>query len=1161
MLRRHPSIVLVVCVGSVLSVTGACWQYLNNQELLENALRLRATHEAARLQKDIARAGEALASVPRLFAASKTVEQGEFRTFAGGVLDTHPEFQALEWLPRIPDSERASFESELSRIAPSSVITQLNEQRELVRADQRTEYFPVLFSEPFEPNKAVLGFDAASRSEILEAMHFARDSGRTASTGDIRFIQGRQHGVLLVAPAYHQYQLNASTATRRTSLAGYAVGALLYDVLLENSLKGSIPTGLDWLLIDPSAPPASNLLYYHPSRTRSQASTSIPDPAVVRTGLHFEATIVLPGREWHLLFLPAPAFDAEFASYWHWIILLTGLTLTGLLAHHMARRIQAESTLKQQKDLLASIIENSPMRVFWKDKESRYLGCNSQFAHDAGLTYPEELLGRTDFEMSWRDQANLYRADDRAVMESGLAKLDFDEPQTTPDGDTIWLRTSKVPLRDQQDETIGVLGLYHDITRERNMQIHLAESEARFRSIIEASPVPMALNDDQENITYLNPAFMATFGYDNAEIPTLADWWPRAYPDADYRQWVSTEWARRLAGCREQHTIFEPMELKVRCKDGAIRFAISSAAMLGVEFGGTHLVILYDITERKVAEDNLRIAAVTFESQEAVLITDANANIIRVNAAFEEISGYRAEEVIGRNPRLLQSGRHDAAFYQAMWASIQKTGQWAGEIWDRRKSGEIYPKFMTLTAVRDKQGTLTNYVSVATDISLRKQSEEEIRQLAFFDPLTRLPNRRLFQDRLQHTLAASQRSGHYVAVMLLDLDRFKTINDSLGHAVGDLLLIEVARRLRAAVRESDTIARLGGDEFIVILEPLDTNRETAASQAGQVAENIRQVLGQPYQLTAHELRSTPSIGITLSLGHVETEPELIKQADVALYAAKAAGRNTIRFYDPQMQAALNKRATLEADLYLALERQEFQLHYQIQVDSQGRTLGAEALLRWQPAERGFIYPDQFIPVAEESGLIVPIGLWVLETACAQLVAWAHAPLTCELTLAVNVSAQQFRQADFVAQVQRVLRLTGANPARLKLELTESLLLDNVEDAIGKMRTLREQGVAFSLDDFGTGHSSLSYLKRLPLAQIKIDRSFVRDIATDANDAAIVNTIIVMSQTLGMDVIAEGVETETQRDFLAHHGCHAFQGYLFGKPVSLEQFEASLTNTS
>jgi diguanylate cyclase (GGDEF)-like protein/PAS domain S-box-containing protein len=563
------------------------------------------------------------------------------------------------------------------------------------------------------------------------------------------------------------------------------------------------------------------------------------------------------------------------------------------------------------------------------------------------------------------------------------------------------------------------------------------------------------------------------------------------------------------------------------------------------------------LAERRKTEDAMRIAAVTFDTQEGILITDADAKILRVNQAFQDITGYHAEEVIGQNPRIFQSGRHDAAFYQAMWSALFNTGKWSGEVWDRRKNGEIYPKSLTITAVYDLKNRVTHYVAVFRDISQHKKSEQEIHQLAFYDPLTKLPNRRLLLDRLQQALAVSTRNGRHGALLFLDLDHFKTINDTQGHAMGDQLLIEVARRLRTGVRESDSVARLGGDEFVVVLEDLSSEADEAATQTELVAEKIRSKLGQPYALNDFEYLSTASIGISLFRGHPESAEDLLQHADVAMYQAKTAGRNTIRFFDPHMQTVLEARAALEADLRYALEKQQFRLYYQIQVDNLRRPLGAEVLLRWDHPERGLVSPMQFIPLAEETGLIVPIGLWVLQTACAQLKEWQHDALTRDLTLAVNVSAKQFHQADFVAQVQRVLLESGAKSSHLKLELTESIVVENVEDTISKMREIKALGVSFSMDDFGTGYSSLQYLKRLPLNQIKIDQSFVRNITTDPNDAAIVQTIIAMTETLRLNVIAEGVETEAQREFLELRGCRAFQGYLFSKPVPLDEFERLL----
>ncbi|PKO26015.1 MAG: diguanylate cyclase, partial [Betaproteobacteria bacterium HGW-Betaproteobacteria-9] len=440
------------------------------------------------------------------------------------------------------------------------------------------------------------------------------------------------------------------------------------------------------------------------------------------------------------------------------------------------------------------------------------------------------------------------------------------------------------------------------------------------------------------------------------------------------------------------------------------------------------------------------------------------------------------------------------------------------------------------------------------DITQRKEAEEEIRELAFYDQLTHLPNRRLLMDRLQRALASASRSQRAGGLLFIDLDNFKTLNDTFGHDHGDLLLREVAQRLGTCIRDGDTVARLGGDEFVVMIEDLSTNLQEAAEAARVVSEKILAALDVPYQLAGHEHHSTPSIGVTLFAERPQGVDELLKQADIAMYQAKAAGRNTVRFFDPEMQNVLTNRASLEMDLRQALVEGQFLLYYQPQVDAAGRITGAEALVRWRHPLRGIVSPAEFIPLAEDTGLILPLGQWVMETACRQLVRWGSRAETAALTLAVNVSARQFRQEHFVDQVLTTLRQSGTTAERLELELTESLLLDDVEDTIIKMTALKNEGLRFSLDDFGTGYSSLAYLKRLPLNQLKIDQSFVRDVLSDPNDAAIARTVVALGQSLGLDVIAEGVESQEQRDFLHSQGCYAYQGYLFGRPLPVDEFD-------
>jgi diguanylate cyclase (GGDEF)-like protein/PAS domain S-box-containing protein len=567
-----------------------------------------------------------------------------------------------------------------------------------------------------------------------------------------------------------------------------------------------------------------------------------------------------------------------------------------------------------------------------------------------------------------------------------------------------------------------------------------------------------------------------------------------------------------------------------------------------------------DITERHHADAELRISASAFQSQEAMVISDARGIILRVNQAFTESTGYSIEEAVGRTTQQLRLDQHYEVLIETISETLARTGRWQGESWGRRKNGEIYPTWMCVSAVKGAQGEITHYIGTHIDISERKKSEQRIEQLAFFDQLTGLPNRTLFLDRVKRALTSSALHNRYGALMLLDMDNFKTLNDTLGHDVGDKFIAEVGRRLQTCVQKNDTVARLGGDEFVVLLEEL-TEDTLAAMQAESVAVTVLKTIDQPYQLDSisgylskHIYHGTVSIGITLFRGDTIPVDELLKRADLAMYQAKAAGRNTIRFFDPEMQAVVMGRVELEADLRASLHMNQFRLYYQPQVDKDGRMTGAEALIRWQHPSRGLVSPADFIPLAEDTGLILPLGRWVLETACTQLAVWAEKPETAHLSLAVNVSAHQFHHPDFVDQVLAVLEQTGADPQRLKLELTESMLLKDVEDIIVKMSVLKVRGVGFSLDDFGTGYSSLSYLKRLPLDLLKIDKSFVQDILIDPNDAAIARTIVALAQSMGLKVIAEGVETKEQRDFLASVGCYSYQGYYFGRPSPIDDFE-------
>ncbi|MDP3701844.1 MAG: EAL domain-containing protein [Hylemonella sp.] len=559
----------------------------------------------------------------------------------------------------------------------------------------------------------------------------------------------------------------------------------------------------------------------------------------------------------------------------------------------------------------------------------------------------------------------------------------------------------------------------------------------------------------------------------------------------------------------------------------------------------------------RAIQAQVELAATAFESQESILITDARQNILRVNQAFERRTGGEPESAIGQSiTSFFQSPANDLG-EQAFWDRVALQGGWHGEMRGPGQAGQTTPYWATISAVTDHRGTPTHFVCHFNDISERKAAEDKAQALANFDPLTGLPNRRLLMDRLQHALDMCLRKGWFGALMFIDLDNFKVLNDTRGHHQGDLLLEQVAQRLRRTVRNEDTVARLGGDEFVVMMEALGSDIHAASLQAKTVANKIMTELNQAYQIDATAHHSTPSIGITLFGDVPESTDEPLKRADMAMYQAKAAGRNCLRFFDAETQANLNRRSELEASLREAIAKGQLSLHYQAQIGEGGRVIGAEVLLRWQREDGQWISPAEFIPVAEETGLIVPIGNWVLQQACQQLTRWQQTESLRNLTLSVNVSARQFKQDGFVHDVSEALRWTKADASRLKLEVTESLLIANAEDVAAKMAVLKGLGIGFSLDDFGTGYSSLAYLKRLPLDQLKIDQGFVRDILVDGNDEAIAKMITALGISMGLMVIAEGVETEEQRERLFELGCTAYQGYLFCRPIPIDAFESFL----
>lgn len=694
-----------------------------------------------------------------------------------------------------------------------------------------------------------------------------------------------------------------------------------------------------------------------------------------------------------------------------------------------------------------------------------------------------------------------------------------------------------------------VLGfLLEDVRLQKRDREALRQSEAQLRAITDAVPdISIVLDEDGRYLRIKSPdSNLLLAGRDNFLGQRLSDVLAASQVEL-FMPFI----ARTLASDRSQTIEYEMQTPMGR------RVFEGRARRMDITMNGKRALVFMarDITERVALELDRRIAAIAFESPQGMLITDASTRILKANRAFSQISGYSLEEVIGHPTRMLGSGRQGPEFYQAMWASLQETGLWEGEIWNRRKSGEVFPEWLTIGAVRDEQGLVTNYVASLVDISERKNAEQKILHLAFYDPLTGLPNRRLLRDRLQQATTLCRRNGHYAALIFLDLDDFKNVNDAYGHQVGDELLCQVADRLKNTLRELDTVARLGGDEFVIMLEGLEPIAEDAGSQVEHIGSKLMLALREPYDVNGQHFYNSASLGVVLFNDEQHSVDELMQCADLSMYSAKSAGKDSLSFYDPRMQEVVSLRLQLEQDMRHGLASGEFLLYLQAQVNQYGELQGAEALVRWQHPQRGLLGPGTFIEIAERSGLIAELDLYVLKHGCSLLARWAQEPRLAGLSLAVNISSRLLFKDDFIAVLHQVLDSSGANPERLKLEITESLLLADKNEAALRMQTLQAIGIRFSIDDFGTGYSSMAYLQQLPLDQLKIDQSFVRDLPERSSSLAIVRAILALAQSLGLEAIAEGVETQAQHALLLANGCKNFQGYLFSKPIAVEAFEA------
>jgi diguanylate cyclase (GGDEF)-like protein/PAS domain S-box-containing protein len=769
----------------------------------------------------------------------------------------------------------------------------------------------------------------------------------------------------------------------------------------------------------------------------------------------------------------------------------------------------------------------------------------------------EEVIGRTSLELHiWPDLQDRQRFVERIQKESICRNMEFQ--LCKKNGQRLWVLVSGARI--DLDGVPCFLLVVRDISDAKAAAEALLLSETRYRTIFQMNhdAIDICRLEDGRFIE-VNEAFVRCTGFPCEEVIGHTAQEIGLWVNPIDRQMLLDELRRNQGSCN--------FETRYRTKNGDLRWSMLSVATIELDGVPCMLSITHDITDAKASEERLIAAANALRSSEERYRTAFQTNLdamninrvddgsfIDCNQAFLDGSGYTREEILGRNTLELGVWADDRDRKAVLEIIHRDSGCRGLEVQFRKKNGEVF--WGELSSSLMEVDGVPCILSITRDLSAAKAAEETIQNLAFYDPLTGLPNRRHLLERLRRPLDAGARGGRSQALLLVDLDHFKTLNDTLGHHTGDLLLQEIARRILACAHEADTVCRLGGDEFVVVLENQSKVAEEAAAQAKAVGAKILAAINQPCMIDDHECSSSASIGIAIFGEGQDSTDEILQQAEIALYQAKAAGRNTMRFFSPALQTAVNDRAAMEEDLRQGIKTNQFLLYYQPQVE-RGRLTGAEALLRWKHPRRGLVQPNDFIPLAEESRLILPLGDWVLEAACAQIKLWEGRKETAHLSVAVNISALQFRQPEFVEQVLATLSRTGANPGSLRLELTESMLVENLEDIIAKMTELKSHGLRFSLDDFGTGYSSLTYLKRLPLDRLKIDRSFVRDMMVDATSGAIAQTILSLGRALGISVIAEGVETEEQRGYLAGLGCHSFQGFLFSPPLPLGKFEAFL----
>lgn len=1152
---------LVVIVSLV--VTHQLWKNARYEAVreLQYDFDFRLLDVSNRIEQRMQSLEQALRGVQGLFAASTNVERDEFHAYivAQHIVESFPGIQDVGFSLIVPVAKQDKHTTIAYKEGIPAYTISPGGKRDITAS--------VIFIEPFsEGIQRTFGGDMYSDPVRRVAMEQARDNDKAVITGKTKLIQehgeSAQTGFLMYLPVYKNGTPYATLAERRANLIGWVSALFRMDDLIRGIL-GARVLDIDIKIYDGENMSSEMLMH---------AADNTNKISAVNSFFHASKRLEIAGHTWTVAASSLPSFEAQLVEEKSQSIVVVGLTVsillglfTGLLVQGRERALRTarkmnERLIESEERLRLSLMYGEigtwdwdicTSKLYWCDHISALMACP---AGKQNGTYE-------DFLSSIHPDDRQYMINSMKSCVEESTKYDIEHRVIWLDGTIRWLHQRGGVIRDTDGTPLKMLGVVQDVTSRKLEEMELAEIDTRLRTIIDAAPDAVILMNSEGILTGWNGQAEKIFGWAREE--TIGHMLHDMIIPPQYRN-AHIQGLKNFLASGEGGALNKRIEITGLHREGhqfAIELAISPVKQKGkYEF----CAFIHDITARKQTQSLLLRAKEAAERSSAELISyiqaidqhalvsvaDPFGRIIQANDKFCEVSGYSREEMIGHDHRIVNSGMHPSAFFVEMWATIARGDIWRGEICNRAKNGALYWVDSTIVPLKDANGQIVRYISVRVDITKRKESEQHIQSLAYFDVLTGLPNRTLLHDRLGQLIAESHRDEHKFALLFIDLDRFKYVNDSMGHAVGDKLLQVVALRLQECVREVDTVSRISGDEFIVLL------RETDASGAARVAGKILKAMTTPCDVGTMQIATHASIGISIYPDNADSEDEintLIKHADVAMYRVKAEGRSNFLFFAPEMNFRAHQLFSMENDMRLALERNEFTLHYQPQVNLvNGMVCGAEALLRWKHPEKGFVAPAEFVPVAEETGQIIPIGEWVLRSACAQLAEWRRQGMSI-FPISINLSTSQLRQPQLAQMIIAVLEETGLHPKDLELEITEGVMMNEAQASMAFLTQMHELGVQLAIDDFGTGYSSLSYLKKMPLDRLKVDQSFVRDVAIDENDAAIVRSIISLGHQFKLQVIAEGVETLEQLDFLRARGCDEIQGYYYSHPLPAEEF--------